>query len=185
MNKLLGIVGSPRRQGNTHVLVSEILEAACQEGAEAELVFLDSLEIAECDGCHACWKGPGCSKGDDMSGLYPKIAESGVLIFGTPVYWYGPTALIKAFLDRLVYFNCPENRVKISGKKAALAVPFEENDLGTADLLVAMFEKSLQYLEMELAGKIIVPGVTLRGEVQHRKETLEECRRLGRRLAQE
>ena len=45
------------------------------------------FEIKECDGCHSCWKGNDCSKQDDMNELYPQIAASDVLIFGTPVYW--------------------------------------------------------------------------------------------------
>ena len=147
---MLGVVGSPRRDGNTHVLVSEVLAGARAAGAAAESVFLADLTIGECDGCHACWRGAECSKADDMNALYPRLADSDVIVLGTPVYWYAPTALMKGFLDRLVYFNCPENRPKIRGKRAVLAVPFEEADPQAAALLVAIFEKSLAYLEMEL-----------------------------------
>ena len=52
---MLGIVGSPRKNGNTHVLVSRILEGARDAGAEAETVLLGDLTVQECDGCHACW----------------------------------------------------------------------------------------------------------------------------------
>ena len=141
MKKILGIVGSPRLNGNTHVLVSKIIEGAEKAGACGDIIFLKDLDIKECDGCHSCWKGNECSKHDDMNKLYPKIIESEIIIFGTPVYWYGPTALIKAFLDRFVYFNCPENREKIKGKRVLLVVPFEEDDLGTARPLINIFEK--------------------------------------------
>ena len=47
-----------------------------------------------------------CSKHDSMEALYPKITECDALILGTPVYWYGPTAIMKCFMDRFVYFNC-------------------------------------------------------------------------------
>ena len=56
-----------------------------------------------------------------MAEVLPRLAESDALIFGTPVYWYGPTALMKAFLDRFVYFNCPQNRPQMRGKGAVLA----------------------------------------------------------------
>ncbi len=92
-----------------------------------------------------------------MNKIYPKIIQSDVIIFGMPVYWYGPTALMKCFIDRFVYFNCPENRAKIRGKSAVIAVPFEEESPKTAHLLVKFFKKSLQYLEMNLIGTVLVP----------------------------
>ena len=183
MKKILGVVGSPRRNGNTHILVSRILEGAEEAGATVDLLFLDDLTIHECDGCHVCWEGNQCSKSDDMVDIYPKIVESAVIVFGTPVYWYGPTALMKGFIDRFVYFNCPKNRVNIKGKSAVLAVPFEEENLEAADLLVAFFEKSFQYLEMSLVGKVLVPGVTLKGEILKKENYLQEAYKLGRDLA--
>ncbi|PIV82487.1 MAG: hypothetical protein CO150_04505 [Nitrospirae bacterium CG_4_9_14_3_um_filter_53_35] len=159
MKKVLGIVGSPRKHGNTHILVSQILSGAKLHGAATDLLFLKDLRIQECDGCHRCWKGKRCSKKDDMNEIYPKIIESDVLVFGTPVYWYGPTGLMKCFMDRFVYFNCPENRKGIKGKSAVLAVPFEDKKYETADLLVQFFERSLDYLEMKIVGKVLVSGV--------------------------
>lgn len=182
MKKILGIIGSPRRNGNTHILVSKILEGAGAEGARGDILFLADVTIQECDGCHACWKGTECSKDDDMNGIYPQIIESDAIIFGTPVYWYGPTALMKGFIDRFVYFNCPENRKKIRDKPAILVVPFEEEDPQTAALLKAFFEKSLRYLEMNLIGTILVPGVSQKGEILEKADHLEEAYDLGRRL---
>lgn len=182
-NRILGVVGSPRKKGNTHILVSRILDGAEERGAITEIIFLNDLDIRECDGCYICWKGKQCSKKDDMDEVYPKIIQSDVIIFGTPVYWYGPTALMKCFIDRFVYFNCPKNRAKIRGKSAVIAVPFEENNPQTASLLVKFFEKSLKYLEMNLIGKILVPGVSRRGDILRKEDRLEEAFKLGRRLA--
>jgi multimeric flavodoxin WrbA len=183
VKRFLGVVGSPRKKGNTHILVSRIFEGARNEGATGEILFLNDLHIQECDGCHVCWKGKPCTKKDDMNRIYPKIIESDVIVFGTPVYWYGPTALMKGFIDRLVYFNCPENRVKIRGKAAVIAVPYEEESPDTAAPLMALFEKSFQYLEMNLVGKVIVPGVSRKGEILGKKDRLEEAFELGRKLA--
>ena len=183
MAKALGVVGSPRSGGNTHVLVSTILEGARSQGAETDILLLGEMTVRECDGCHACWQGKGCSKKDDMAPLYRKIAECDVLVLGTPVYWYGPTALMKAFIDRFVFFNCPGNRAKVRGKKAVVAVPFEEEKAEAAELVTAFFIRCFAYLEMELAGQLLAPGVTRRGEVAKRAETLAEAYELGRRIA--
>ncbi len=171
MKNILGIIGSPRKNGNTDVMVSHILEGARDRGAHTESIRLADLSILECDGCHACWKaGCACSKKDDMAALYPKIAQSDAIVFGTPVYWYGPTAIMKCFIDRFVYFNCPAHREQVRNKAAVIAIPFEDRTYATADLLVGFFERSLEYLEMPLIDRILAPGVTRRGEVE-RPET--------------
>lgn len=183
MARILAVVGSPRKGGNTDLLVSRIAEGARAAGAEVETVRLGELQIRECDGCHACWKGRPCSKDDDMRALYPKIAASETIVFGTPVYWYGPTALMKAFIDRFVYFNNETNRPLVRGKRAVVAVVLEEAHEETWRPVVEFFEKSLAYLEMKLAGTIVVPGVGRKGEILERPQRLEEAYRLGTRLA--
>jgi multimeric flavodoxin WrbA len=183
VKRILGVAGSPRKKGNTDILVSKILDGAREEGADTEKLFLGDLHIRECDGCHSCWKGRRCSKKDDMQNVYPKIMESDIIIFGTPVYWYGPTALMKCLIDRFVYFNCPENRLGIRGKGAVLAIPFEEDNPRTADLVVKFFEKSLGYLEMKILGKIIAPGVGARGDILRKEKVLKEAHELGRRIS--
>ena len=84
-----------------------------------------------------------CSKNDDMLGTYPKISQSDALILGTPVYWYGPTGLMKLFIDRFVYFNCQQNRDKIKGKSVVIAVPFEEETCETARLVTVLVVRFL------------------------------------------
>ena len=183
MKRILSVIGSPRKGGNTDILVQKMVEGAASKGAQVDITYLAKLNIRECDGCHVCWKGESCSKHDDMLGLYTKIIESDVIVFGTPVYWYGPTALMKAFIDRFVFFNCPENRAKIKGKQAALVIPFEEENPDTARPVVEFFEKSLSYLEINLAGAIIAGGVGDKGDILKKPERLTEAYELGKRLA--
>lgn len=183
MKRILAIVGSPRRDGNTNILVSQMAEGASGIGAIVDTILLGDLQINECDGCHRCWQGKDCSKNDDMCEVYPKIIQSDVIIFGTPVYWYGPSGLMKMFVDRFVYFNCPENRAKIRGKKAVIAVVFEEENPKTARLVVEFFEKSLAYLEMELIGKVIVPGVSRKGDVLRKQVYMQQASKLGKSMA--
>ncbi len=183
MKNILGIVGSPRKKGNTHLLVNAIVEGAKEQGARAEIIFLSDLQIRECDGCHVCWKGRPCSKKDDMNGVYRKMAAADIIVFGTPVYWYGPTALMKAFIDRCVYFNCDKNRPMIRDKGAILAIPFEEEDPQTVAPLLTFFDRSLTYLEMRMLGSVVVPGVTLRGEVVKKTDSMQAAFELGRRSA--
>jgi len=183
MKKILAVVGSPRKNGNTHILVRYIADGVKARGAVVEELFLGGLNIKECDGCHRCWKDGVCSKKDDMCGIYRKIAESDAIIFGTPVYWYGPTGLMKLFIDRFVYFNYPRNRDKIKRKSTVIAIPFEEENPQTARPVVEFFKKSLAYLEMKLIGQIIVPGVSEKRDILRKPDYLAKAYKLGQRLA--
>lgn len=183
MTQILAVVGSPRQGGNTDLLVAKVAEGARAAGAAVETVRLGELQIRECDGCHACWRGRPCSKDDDMQALFPKIAASEVLVFATPVYWYGPTALMKAFMDRFVYFNSEANRRLVRGKRAAVAVVLEETHEQTWRPVVEFFERSLAYLEMNLVDTIVVPGVGSKGEILKHPQQLEAARALGSQLA--
>ncbi|NHI94745.1 MAG: flavodoxin family protein [Candidatus Lokiarchaeota archaeon] len=182
MKKILGVMGSPRKGGNTDILVSKILDGAKEMGANIEKISLNNLDIKECDGCHACWDGRKCSKHDDMNEIFNLIIECDIIIFGTPVYWYGPTGLMKLFLDRFVYFNSPANREKIKDKSAVLAIPFEENDLETARPLVLMFEKSFKYLEIKLIETILAPDVGEKGAILKKNEILDEAYTIGKNI---
>lgn len=183
MGKILAIIGSPRRGGNTDILAGRVLDGARAAGADTEPVYLGDLTIRECDGCHACWAGGECPKRDDMNALYPKIAAAAGLVLATPVYWYGPTALLKGFVDRLAYYNCDRNRPGVRGKCAAVVVPYEENDPETVAPVTAFFARTLRYLEMEPAGAVTVGGLAGKGQVLARADALQAAFALGRALA--
>jgi len=118
-----------------------------------------------------------------MRDVYAKIAACETIVFGTPVYWYGPTALMKAFIDRFVYFNGETNRLMVRGKRAVVAIVLEETHEETWRPVVEFFEKSLGYLEMNLAETIVVPGVGDKGAIRQQPQRLEEAYSLGGRLA--
>lgn len=181
-SSVLGIVGSPRKNGNTHSLVSKILDGARQEGATVETIFLGDQSIRECDGCHACWHGNACSKHDDMNKIYQQINQTDILVLGTPVYWYGPTALMKGFIDRFVYYNCEQNRAHVKGKSVVLAIPFEDESVETVMPVLQFFERSLSYLRMNLAGKVIAQGISKKGEIASRTDLLESAFLLGKKV---
>ena len=183
MKKILGIVGSPRRNGNTQILVSKILEGAQNAGALTEDLGLSNLKIGECMGCNLCWKSGTCQQDDDMKPLYPKIAGFDCLVFGTPLYWYGPTALMKAFLDRFYYYCGGKQQGLLKGKEAVLAVVYEETDLHAADATREMFQRSFDYLGMAFRHRLIVPGVGAKGDIWKKTKRIEEAYSIGQSLA--
>jgi multimeric flavodoxin WrbA len=114
--KVLGIVGSPRKKGNTEILVEEVLASAREAGAETEIFLVAGKTISGCDGCHSCFKTGKCKIKDDMQPLYRKMEAADAIVFGTPVYFHNYTAQLKAIIDRTFCYLRDHN---LEGKVAA------------------------------------------------------------------
>jgi len=179
--RVLGIVGSARRGGNTETLVDEVLRGAVEAGAAVEKVILSKLDIAPCPGCDGCQKNGVCVQGDDMPALQAQMAHSQIWVLGTPVYWWGPTALFKAFLDR---WYGARHSLTFAGRRVILVIPLEDTDVRTARHTVGMLTDVLAYLKMELFSTVLAPGVLRRGEVRERPDYLAMARRAGREAAE-
>ena len=182
--KVTAFLGSPRPKGNTDILASRMLQGAEEAGHTTEVAALRRLKIKPCIGCDKCWRNDEpCVLQDDMCGLYQTIAASDILVFATPVYWYGPTAIMKAFIDRLVPFNRPQGRPLVERKGAILVVAYEEEGPAAAEPLIRMFEMSFDYLGLRSVDRVIVDGVGPKGAVLRRPDALERAREVGRALA--
>lgn len=116
--KILALSCSPRRHGNTEILLGETLAGAKEAGAETELVSLAGKEIKGCDGCRTCDKNGGkCHIEDDAQEIFAKMLEADGIVFGTPVYFWSMSAQAKALLDRSISLRSPTIRLanKVAG----------------------------------------------------------------------
>lgn len=107
--KAVGIVGSPRKEGNTEILTAHCLKAIAEEGFETELVSLAGLDIKGCNHCEYCLKNDGCSIEDDFQSVYEKMAECDALIIASPVYFSSASSLVKGLLERAGYVSFRHN----------------------------------------------------------------------------
>jgi len=98
--KAVGIVGSPRKGGNTEILTGHCLNAMAEEGLETELVSLAGLDIRGCSACDYCFEHEGCSIEDDMPPVFDKMIAADAIVVGSPVYFGSATALVKGLLER-------------------------------------------------------------------------------------
>jgi len=98
--KVLGIFGSPRRGGNTELLLEEALKGAEKEGAKGERLYLSDFTITPCKECHGCDNTGNCIILDDMEKIYSKLLEADIVILASPIFFYGVTAWAKALIDR-------------------------------------------------------------------------------------
>jgi multimeric flavodoxin WrbA len=164
--RVLGIVGSPRRNGNTEILVDEALRGAKEAGAAIEKVVLSELDIAPCEACDACVDTGECIIVDAMEDLFPRMQQSQVWVLGTPVYWWGPSAQFKTFVDRwYAKVQRKEDKVLFRGRQVILVVPMGDADASTGRHVVGMMTDALEYVDAELCATVLAPGVNEAGDV--------------------
>lgn len=101
MSKVLILMGSPRKNGNTKILCDEFERGAKEAGHETEQVAVRDLKINGCLGCNGCQRNGGtCVQKDDMTDIYEKITAADVIALASPIYYYTWTAQLKAVIDR-------------------------------------------------------------------------------------
>lgn len=98
--QVLGISGSPRRDGNTELLIKEFMRGAEAGGHKTELIILSTLKISPCTSCGSCQKSGKCIIDDDMQLMYKKLLEADCIVFASPIYFCGVSAQLKSFIDR-------------------------------------------------------------------------------------
>jgi multimeric flavodoxin WrbA len=101
--KVVAVNGSPRKKGNTQAIIDVAAEELRAAGIEVELISLADYDVRPCDGCEKCYKKPwDCPIKDDAVAVLKKMAAADGFLVGSPVYWGGVTAQLKALFDRSV-----------------------------------------------------------------------------------
>lgn len=175
---VLGIVGSPRKGSNTDILVETILEGAQNAGHMVSKVHLYDHDLGPCIDCRGCKKDAlVCIVDDGMQEIYGLLDAADVIVFGTPVYWYGPSGPMKMLIDRLrPYFASG----RLGGKRAVVAAPAGDGP-GDADLLVELLRRVCAALKMELAGVVLGTAYDRR-EILSDGEAMNTAREIGASL---
>jgi multimeric flavodoxin WrbA len=109
-----------------------------------------------------------------MQPIYPKIQEADLIIFGTPLYWYGPSGKMKLFVDRLRPFVASE---KLKGKKGVIVTPSAEGPQA-CEPLIQMFRMSFEYLGIEFTGEFLAIAYE-NGEIGQNQEVLKRAYEFG------
>jgi multimeric flavodoxin WrbA len=193
MVKILGISGSPRKGGNSDILLKHTLRGAENAGAETEAVQLRDYQFQTCIGCEKCRKAKQCiGLQDGMQLIYPKIIDSKGLVLISPTHHYNVTALMKAFIDRLYCFydfsddrpGSWSSRLANQNRKAIIASIGEQKSYedGVGFTLDAM-RLPIEALGYEVIGELPVLGVFGKGRIKEQQQLLEKAEQLGSRLA--
>lgn len=182
--RVLAVFGSPRRGGNSATLLEEALGAAEGEGATVERVYLGDKAIRACRACDACRKQGVCVQKDDMPELVSRLVEADVWMIATPVYWWGPSAQLKTFVDRwYAPWHDAAARGSFATKRAVLIVTMGDSDPATGRHVVGMFEDALAYIGTTLTATVLGANLSDGTDAAKRPDLLEAARSAGRAAA--
>jgi multimeric flavodoxin WrbA len=185
--KVLGIMGSPRRQSNTEILLNKALEGAREAGAEVEKVLVSKLKISPCLEIYACRKDGNCAIKDDMQLLYEKLLEADHIIFASPIFFYGITSQAKAIIDRcqalwvrrhVLGMGKEDKRVR-RGAFISVGATRGKKLFDGAVLTVKYF---FDAIGVKYSGDLLVRGIDNKGQIEEHPAALEDAFRLGQEL---
>ena len=191
MVKIVAIYGSPRRKGNTSLLLKKAAEGARDAGAQVEEIILRDLKISPCLEIYGCKQTGRCVIKDDFQGVYDQLLACQGLMLATPIFFYTVSAHTKALMDR-----CQSLWVK---KYWLEKTPFGKRDFKRKGLFISvgatkgkkLFDGTLltvRYffdpLDMELWRSLLYRGLDFEGDVLKHPKYLEEAYQAGRELCQ-
>lgn len=189
---ILGIDGSPRKQGNSHKLLEAVLGGASEVGQDCHGAHLRDYKFEPCVGCEACRKAKACTRFQDgMTLLYPKIEQSGGLVLISPVHNYNVSAWMKAFIDRLYCFYNFENtrprawssRLAGQGRKAVIGAVAEQAEKKDMGFTLDAMRLPLEALGYEVIAELAVLNIFDRGHVTKHQDIMDKAVQAGRDLA--
>ena len=186
--KVLAIAGSPRRGGNTDLLLAEFMKGAESTGAEVKTIVLNKLDISPCQHCDACLKAGNCRIQDDMQPIYEELEQTDCIVLASPVQFMGVTAPLKAMIDRC---QC------LWARKYLLKIPPLGEDKKRKGFFISvggtklknLFEPSLvmvktwfRILDIEYAGDLLFPGIDEKGAIKNHPDALRQAFQAGQGL---
>lgn len=175
--KVLGIVCSPRKGGNTGILVQEALAGAKESGAEIELLRISEMKIGPCDGCMTCHQTGECRIKDDMQKVYEKLLAADGIILGSPVYFWSVSGQTKTLMDRTYALRYPYHKLK-SKVGGAIAATGRRGSVNALSVITNFFLGQ----DMLVAGLGISGYGTKKGEVRQDERAMQGARSLGKQV---
>jgi len=189
--KVLGLAGSPRRGGNTDILLSEVMRGAASRGAEVKTIILNDLNIAPCQHCDACLKTGRCKVEDDMQAVYRELEQADRLVLASPIHFTGVTAQAKAMIDRCQALWARKYRLKLPPlgnrrERKGLFVSVGGRKVANGfDSALATVKSLFKVLDITYVGELVFPGVDEKGVIKKHPDALRQAFLAGQKLVED
>ena len=176
--KIVILMASPNAKGSTSILAEHFKIGAEESGHTVETINVCRLNVKPCTGCVACGYEGDCVQRDDNELIRRSLLSCDMVVFATPLYYYGMSAQLKAVVDRFCAYNSSLNRRHL--KSALLTVAWNSDDW-TFDALTAHYETLVRYINFEDKGTVLGYGCGSPSMTRSSKYP-EQAYKLGRSL---
>ncbi len=190
--KVLALCGSPRKDGNTAILLEEFIKGVKIEGAAVERLDIADLAIAPCRECLTCFRDGNCVLPDDMEEIYPRLLAADIVVLASPIFFYSVTGWSKALIDRCQAlwarkYVLHDPSLGKEGKKRegffiSLGGTKGQKLFEGASLTAKYF---FDAFNARYAGELFVRGVDAKGDILKQPNALTDAFAAGRKLVAE
>jgi multimeric flavodoxin WrbA len=188
--RVLGIAGSPRRGGNTDLLLAEVLKGAESKGAKVKTIVLNDLNISPCQHCDACFEAGRCRIKDDMQKVYRELEKADRIVLASPVHFMGVTAQTKAMIDRCQALWARKyilKRPPLKDKRERKGLFIAVGGMKLANLFepsLATVKALFKVLDIDYAGELLFSGIDEKGAIKKHPDALKQAFIAGQKLVE-
>lgn len=181
--KAIGIVGSPRKNGNVDTLVQAVLDGAGESGYETQKFYLNEMSYSGCQACESCKVNDSCRLEDEVSILLAEIKEADAVVFGSPIYFSQFTGQFRLMEDRMYSLIDRDFKSRLTpGKKAVIIMSQGDTNPDSYDKVAQEFAEALNLLGFNVVDTIKMVGGMSPDSVRGQKDLLEKAKAVGRSL---
>lgn len=164
--KIVVLTGSPRQNGNTSHMAAQFIKGAKEVGHEVYRFDCAKHKISGCVACNVCGMDGKCVLRDDFDELRPKLLEADMVVFATPMYYFGFSSQLKAVIDRFYAIN---GSIKGASKQSAFLMAYADTNPKEAEPMIMHYKTLIEYLGWKDRGMVVAPGMWPVGAVQNSK----------------
>lgn len=162
--KIIVLEGSPNKKGSSNMLAEQFVRGATETGHSVQVINAAHVNIHPCTGCIRCgYEGP-CVQKDDVVEIRQEILDADMMVFVTPLYYYGMSSQLKMLIDRFCAFN---SSIQSKHMKSALLSVAWNDDTWTFEALEAHYHTLVRYLNLEDQGMVLGKGCGTPSMTQH------------------
>lgn len=188
--RVLGIAGSPRRGGNTDMLLAEVMKGAADKGADVKTIILNNQSFSACIHCDNCLKTGECTVRDEMQDVYKEFELADVIVLASPIQFTGVTAPMKAMIDRFQSRWVRKYLLKmppLGDRRERKGFFISVGGRKVKDLFepaLVMIKTFFRILDISYAGDLLLSGIDEKGAVADHPEDLGRAFQAGQKLVE-
>ncbi len=186
--KVIAFLGSPRKEGNTELLLKEVVKGVEDSGLNVQVFDLNSMNIQPCQDCGECEEEGKCFVSDDMDSIYEAIRIADRVILASPIFFFALSAQTKTMIDRCQSFWCEKYLLKRpiamgkSGRKGLLLlIGGMKKEIGVkcSESCASAFFRTISVSEHATLSFL---GIDKKGEILNHPTALQEAYKAGKKL---